>query len=126
MKNHPKAGFKIMAQIPAMKNYLPGIYMHHEMINGAGYPQGLKGVEIPLQARIISVADTFDAMTIDRPYQKGFSLEDSLNRIKSFVGTRYDGKVVEALVEACAEGQIGVGTVRLKSAPENSSQLKAA
>jgi HD-GYP domain-containing protein (c-di-GMP phosphodiesterase class II) len=128
MKTHPKAGYKIMAQIPAMKNYLPGILMHHEMVNGAGYPQGLKGAEIPLQARIISVADTFDAMTIDRPYQKGFSLEDSLNCIKSFVGTRYDGKVVEALVEACADGQIGIGTVRLKSAKpaENSSQLKAA
>ncbi len=115
MKNHPKAGYKIMAQIPAMKNYLPGIYMHHEMINGAGYPQGLKGAEIPMQARIISVADTFDAMIIDRPYQKGFSMEDTLNRIKSFVGIRYDGKVVEALVEACADGQIGVGTVRLKN-----------
>ena len=117
-----------MAQIPAMKNYLPGIYMHHEMINGAGYPQGLRGAEIPLQARIISVADTFDAMTIDRPYQKGFSLEDTLNRIKSFVGSRYDGKVVEALVEACADGQIGIGTVRLRTAVpvENSSQLKAA
>ncbi len=115
MKNHPKAGYKIMAQIPAMKNYLPGIYMHHEMINGAGYPQGLKGDEIPLQPRIISVADTFDAMTIDRPYQKGMSIEDALGRIKNFVGTRYDGKVVEALVQACAEGQIGVGTVRLRN-----------
>lgn len=125
MKTHPKAGYKIMAQIPAMKNYLPGIYMHHEMINGAGYPQGLKGAEIPLQAKIISVADTFDAMTIDRPYQKGFSLEDSLNRIKSFVGVRYDGKVVEALVEACADGQIGVGTVRLKNfqTEETASQV---
>lgn len=115
MKKHPTAGYKIMAQIPAMKDYLPGIYMHHEMINGAGYPQGLKGDEIPLQPRIISVADTFDAMTIDRPYQKGFPIEDTLNRIKSFVGTRYDGKVVEALVQACAEGQIGVGTVKLRS-----------
>ena len=128
MKTHPKAGYKIMAQIPAMKNYLPGIYMHHEMINGAGYPQGLKGDEIPLQPRIISVADTFDAMIIDRPYQKGFSMEDTLNRIKSFVGTRYDGKVVEALVQACAEGQIGVGTVKLRKEPlkKNSLQLKAA
>ncbi len=128
MKTHPKAGYKIMAQIPAMKNYLPGIYMHHEMINGAGYPQGLKGDEIPLQPRIISVADTFDAMTIDRPYQKGFSIDDTLNRIKSFVGTRYDGKVVEALVQACAEGQIGVGTVKLKNyrAEETVAQLLAA
>lgn len=128
MKSHPKVGYKIMAQIPAMKDYLPGIYMHHEMINGAGYPQGLKGSEIPLQARIISVADTFDAMIIDRPYQKGFSMTDTLNRIKSFVGSRYDGKVVEALVQACADGQIGIGTVRLKNfqTEENDTKVKAA
>jgi HD-GYP domain-containing protein (c-di-GMP phosphodiesterase class II) len=125
MKMHPKAGYKIMAQIPAMKDYLPGIYMHHEMINGAGYPQNLKGDEIPLQAKIISVADTFDAVTID---QKGMLLGDALNLIKNFVGTRYDGKVVEALVQACNEGQIGIGTVRLRNpqSTENSSQLKAA
>jgi HD-GYP domain-containing protein (c-di-GMP phosphodiesterase class II) len=127
MKTHPKAGYKIMAQIPAMKNYLPGILMHHEMVNGGGYPQGLKGAEIPLQAKIISVADTFDAMIIDRPYQKGFSMEDTLNRIKSFVGVRYDGKVVEALVEACADGQIGVGTVKLKNyQPEEIAPMVAA
>ena len=127
MKSHPKVGYKIMAQIPAMKNYLPGIHMHHEMINGAGYPQGLKGDEIPMQARIISVADTFDAMIIDRPYQKGFSMDDTLNRIKSFVGTRYDGKVVEALVQACADGQIGVGTVKLKNfQPEETADVSLA
>lgn len=128
MKTHPKAGYKIMAQIPAMKDYLPGIYMHHEMINGAGYPQNLKGEEIPLQAKIISVADTFDAITIDRPYQKGMILDVALNLIKGFVGTRYDGKVVEALVQACNEGQIGIGTVRLKNykTVEDSSQLKVA
>ncbi|MGI8469138.1 MAG: HD domain-containing phosphohydrolase [Pyrinomonadaceae bacterium] len=118
MKSHAQKGFKIMSQIPAMKDYLPGIHMHHEMVNGAGYPQGLKGVDIPLQAKIISVADTFDAMTTDRPYQKGMKVEDAVNRIKSFVGARYDGKVVEALVEACAEGQIRAGTVRLKSLVE--------
>ena len=115
MKTHPYRGFKIMSQIPAMKDYLPGIYMHHEMVNGAGYPQGIRGDEIPLQAKIISVADTFDAMTIDRPYQKGMTLEDSLSRIKNLVGIRYDGKVVESLVQACQEGQIGIGTVKLKN-----------
>ncbi len=116
MKTHPQRGYKIMAHIPAMKEFLPGMYMHHEMINGEGYPQGLRGEEIPLQAKIISVADTFDAMTTDRPYQKGMILDDALNRIKSFVGSRYDGKVVEALVHACAEGQIrAVGTAPIKS-----------
>jgi HD-GYP domain-containing protein (c-di-GMP phosphodiesterase class II) len=115
MKQHPKAGYKIMSQIPAMKEFLPGMYMHHEMVNGQGYPQGLRGEEIPLQAKIVSVADTFDAMTTDRPYQKGMNLEDALERIKSFVGSRYDGKVVEALIHACEEGQVRpVGAVRVK------------
>src|SRR5258708_37730329 len=94
MKKHPQKGFKIMSQIPAMKEFLPGMYMHHEMINGQGYPQGLKGDEIPLMARIVSVADTFDAMTTDRPYQKALKFEDAIARIESFVGTRYDAMVV--------------------------------
>lgn len=106
MKTHPQKGYKIMSQIPAMKDFLPGMYMHHEMVNGQGYPQGLKGDEIPLQAKIISVADTFDAMTTDRPYQKGMKTEEALNIIKSYVGIRYDGKVVEALIRACADGKI--------------------
>jgi HD-GYP domain-containing protein (c-di-GMP phosphodiesterase class II) len=113
MKGHPQKGFKIMSQIPAMKDFLPGMYMHHEMMDGKGYPQGLKGDEIPTQARIVSVADTFDAMTTDRPYQKGMSLEDAIERIKTFVGTRYDPKVVDALVAACESGQITPGRVRL-------------
>jgi HD-GYP domain-containing protein (c-di-GMP phosphodiesterase class II) len=117
MKQHPQKGYKIMSQIPAMKDFLPGMYMHHEMINGQGYPQGLKGDEIPLQARIVSVADTFDAMTTDRPYQKAFTLEAALERIESFVGTRYDGRVVAALVEACEQGQIAPGRARLTRRP---------
>ncbi|MBK9153137.1 MAG: HD domain-containing protein [Chloracidobacterium sp.] len=112
MKTHPQKGFKIMSQIPAMKDFLPGMYMHHEMVNGKGYPQGLKDEEIPLQAKIVSVADTFDAMTIDRPYQKGMLLPDALERIKSLVGTRYDAAVVEALIRGCEAGEIGQGIVQ--------------
>jgi HD-GYP domain-containing protein (c-di-GMP phosphodiesterase class II) len=112
MKTHPQKGYKIMSQIPAMKDFLPGMYMHHEMVNGQGYPQGLKGDEIPLQAKIVSVADTFDAMTIDRPYSKGMLLDEALERIRSFVGTRYDADVVEALVRGCKAGEIGQGIVR--------------
>ncbi len=112
MKTHPQRGYKIMSQIPAMKDFLPGMYMHHEMVNGMGYPQGLKGDEIPMQAKIISVADTFDAMTIDRPYQKGMELPAALERLRSFVGTRYDGIVVEALVDACQAGEVANGIVR--------------
>ena len=114
MKGHPQKGFKIMSQIPAMKEFLPGMYMHHEMVNGKGYPQGLTGDEIPLMGKIVAVADTFDAMTTDRPYQKAFKFEDALARIESFVGTRYDPAVVAALSEACREGQIRPGVVKLK------------
>lgn len=115
MKSHPQAGYKIMKNIPAMKDFLPGMYMHHEMVNGKGYPQGLSDEEIPLQAKIVSVADTFDAMTIDRPYQKGMELHAALERIKEFVGSRYDIMVVDALIKACADGQIGVGRVKLNN-----------
>jgi HD-GYP domain-containing protein (c-di-GMP phosphodiesterase class II) len=114
MKQHPQRGYKIMSQIPAMKDFLPGMYMHHEMINGQGYPQGLKGDEIPMQARIVSVADTFDAMTTDRPYQKAMTLAAALARINDFVGTRYDASVVAALVAACEAGQIAPGRARLR------------
>jgi len=114
MKKHPQKGYKIMSQIPAMKEFLPGMYMHHEMVNGKGYPQGLKGDEIPMMGKIVAVADTFDAMTTDRPYQKAMQFDDALARIESFVGTRYDPAVVAALSEACKEGQIKPGQVRLK------------
>lgn len=112
MKTHPQKGYKIMSQIPAMKDFLPGMYMHHEMVNGEGYPQGLKGDEIPLQAKIVSVADTFDAMTIDRPYSRGMQLQAALARLRELVGTRYESGVVEALVAACDAGEVANGIVR--------------
>ncbi|MEP7212396.1 MAG: HD domain-containing phosphohydrolase [Acidobacteriota bacterium] len=112
MKTHPQKGYKIMSQIPAMKDFLPGMYMHHEMVNGQGYPQGLTDKQIPLQAKIVSIADTFDAMTIDRPYQKGMLLPDALKRIGELVGSRYDPNVYEALVRGCDAGEIGQGIVR--------------
>ncbi len=112
MKTHPLKGYKIMSQIPAMKEFLPGMVMHHEMVNGKGYPHGLTGDQIPLQAKIVSVADTFDAMTIDRPYSKGMELQPALERLRSFVGTRYQSEVVEALIEACNAGEVANGIVR--------------
>lgn len=122
MKTHPVKGYKIMSQIPAMRDFLPGMYMHHEMVNGQGYPQGLSGEQIPLQAKIVSVADTFDAMTIDRPYSKGMMLNDALDRIRQLIGTRYDGAVVEALVRGCDNGEIGRGVVQSMAISERSGE----
>ncbi|HEU5239468.1 MAG TPA: HD domain-containing phosphohydrolase, partial [Pyrinomonadaceae bacterium] len=113
MKTHPQKGFKIMSQIPAMRDFLPGMYMHHEMMNGEGYPQGLRGDQIPIQARIVSVADTFDAMTTERPYQRAMDLGAALMRLKSFVGTRYDARIVAAFVAACEAGKIRPGVSRV-------------
>ncbi|MDX6445488.1 MAG: hypothetical protein QOH71_2562 [Blastocatellia bacterium] len=125
MKTHPQKGYKIMSQIPAMRDFLPGMYMHHEMINGEGYPQRLKGDQIPMQARIVSVADTFDAMTTERPYQRAMDLEAALTRLKSFVGTRYDARVVAAFIAACEAGKIrpGVTRVNRKQSDRPSSSL---
>ncbi|HUR98071.1 MAG TPA: HD domain-containing phosphohydrolase [Pyrinomonadaceae bacterium] len=124
MKTHPQKGYKIMSQIPAMKEFLPGMYMHHEMVNGQGYPQGLTDKQIPLQAKIVSVADTFDAMTIDRPYQKGMLLPEALERIKSLVGSRYDSSVVNALIRGCDAGEIGQGVVRFLVNAKNAEAEK--
>ena len=125
MKQHPQKGYKIMSQIKAMKDFLPGMYMHHEMVNGQGYPQGLKGDEIPLMGKIVAVADTFDAMTTDRPYQLAMKFEDAIKRIQTFVGTRYDAGVVSAFVAACEDGQIRPGSVKLKSRAARETQSAA-
>ena len=117
MKQHPQKGYKILSQIPGIQEFLPGMYMHHEMVDGQGYPQGLKGDEIPLMGLIVAVADTFDAMTTDRPYQRAMKFEDAVERIQSFVGTRYDERVVAAFTAACNEGQIRPGSVKLKKRP---------
>lgn len=126
MKQHPQKGYKIMSQIRAMKEFLPGMYMHHEMINGQGYPQGLKGDEIPLMAKVVAVADTFDAMTTDRPYQQAMKFEAAVERIQSFVGTRYDELVVAAFVQACEDGQIRPGSVKLKSRTSPGAKIPSA
>ena len=125
MKTHPQKGYKIMSQIPAMKEFLPGMYMHHEMINGEGYPQGLKGDEIPMMARIVSVADTFDAMTTERPYQRAMDFDAALTRLKSFVGTRYDAAWWRpSLPPAKPEGSApGVTRVKRKQSDRQSAPL---
>ena len=85
---------------------VPSTRAHHENYDGSGYPKGLKGEEIPLIARVITVADTFDAMTTDRPYQKAFTLEFALNRIRTMVNVKYDPKVVQAFSRSCEEGKV--------------------
>lgn len=96
LEQHPVFGAEIMRHIPMFKNMLPGMLHHHERWDGSGYPDGLTGHKIPLYGRIISVADTFDAMTSSRPYQETLTYEEARELIVGWSGTRYDPEVVKA------------------------------
>jgi HD-GYP domain-containing protein (c-di-GMP phosphodiesterase class II) len=95
MRLHPEKGVAILAPINQLRVVLPGILHHHERYDGAGYPKGLKGEDIPLEARIITVADSFDAMVADRPYRKGLSATEALAELRNCSGSQFDPKVVE-------------------------------
>jgi HD-GYP domain-containing protein (c-di-GMP phosphodiesterase class II) len=91
------------------------IRCHHEWVDGHGYPHGLRGEEIPLEARIMHVADAFEAMTSDRPYSDGVSVGDALAELRACAGTQFDSDVVEALVELVEHDELSV--LALKNAP---------
>jgi len=100
IKGHPALGASIMGPIRQLKDIIPGMRHHHEALDGTGYPDGLAGGEIPLMARIIAVADTFDAMTSDRLYQKAKDDDFVIQTLRRLSGSRYDPKVVQAFVKA--------------------------
>lgn len=104
MKSHVVKGAEIMQHIPQMKEMIPGIKYHHEKWSGGGYPDGLKGSSIPLLARIVGIADAFDAMTTDRPYQKAMSFEMAAKRIKELTPKVYDPAVTGAFLRAYEKG----------------------
>ncbi len=106
MKTHPVKGAAIMSAIPQLADVIPGMRHHHEKWAGGGYPDGLTGEEIPVQARIVTVADTFDAMTTTRPYQKAMEIDFVVERIKQFSGVRFEPSVVSAFVRAYEKGEI--------------------
>jgi putative nucleotidyltransferase with HDIG domain/PAS domain S-box-containing protein len=99
MREHPAKGAEILAPIKQMKEIIPTIRHHHEHHDGRGYPEGLKGEEIPPFARIIAVADTVDAMGSDRPYRKGLSTEAIIAELKRCSGTQFDPEVVDAFLK---------------------------
>jgi len=99
IKGHSKKGHDILAPLEQLASCLPGILHHHERVDGKGYPHGLKGEEIPFLARIIAVADTFDAITSNRAYRPAKAAEKALAVIKEVAGTQLDPKVVKAFKE---------------------------
>ncbi len=110
MKTHTTRGAEIMAPIRKLKHVIDGLRSHHERWNGSGYPDGLAGERIPLMGRVIAVADTFDAMTTDRPYQRPFSFEQAVARINELKGVGFDEQVVEAFNRAYMAGEFESGS----------------
>ncbi|MCX7793268.1 MAG: HD domain-containing protein [Thermodesulfovibrionales bacterium] len=100
MNLHPKYGAEILEHIKQLKDVIPGMRGHHEKYDGSGYPDGLKGEDIPLFARIIAVADAYDAMTTDRPYRKALSREQAFEELKKSSGRQFDPVVVNAFIKA--------------------------
>lgn len=98
IKSHPDLGVRIMGKVEFLESIVPIIRFHHERYDGKGYPSGLSGESIPLLARIVSVVDTFDAMTTDRPYRKAMSIEEALIEIERCSGSQFDPAIAAHFV----------------------------
>jgi putative nucleotidyltransferase with HDIG domain len=113
VKAHTVKGAAILRPIEMLNEVIPGVELHHEALDGSGYPYGLKGDQIPLMARIISVADSFDAMTTPRPYQAAMNPDYVLEVMQRLAGTRYDPDVVAALTALIGNGTLEVKKLRI-------------
>jgi HD-GYP domain-containing protein (c-di-GMP phosphodiesterase class II) len=114
MKTHTTKGANILRPVTQLAEMLPGIELHHEALDGRGYPYGLKGDQIPLLARVIAVADTFDALTTNRPYQQAHTPEQALQIIRNLAGKRLDPQAVDALMAVYARGDIKIQRFTIK------------
>jgi len=113
MKQHPTKGAQILEAVPKLKAIAgPGL-QHHENYDGSGYPDGLKGEEIPLLGRMVSVADAFDAMTTDRPYSKAMTFEAAVARLQFLSGKKFDSQCVDAMARAVASGELTAAKARV-------------
>ncbi len=103
IKKHPRVGYDIVKEITFLKKYAKAILYHHEHIDGEGYPDRIKGDKIPLFAKIISVADAYDAMTSDRPYRKALTKDEALAELKKYSGKNFDEKISSIMIEIIKE-----------------------
>ena len=112
VKAHTVKGASILRPIEALADLIPGVELHHESLDGQGYPYGLRGEQIPMMARIIAVADSFDAMTTARPYQAAMDADYVLEVLNRLAGKRYDPSAVNALIALVRRGKIVVKSPR--------------
>jgi putative nucleotidyltransferase with HDIG domain len=107
VRRHPMAGARMLRAVGAALEALPCVLFHHERWDGRGYPSGRARNDIPVEARILAVADSFDAMTSDRPYRAACPAEAALAELQRCAGTQFDPDLVEAFINACYEGDLG-------------------
>jgi HD-GYP domain-containing protein (c-di-GMP phosphodiesterase class II) len=112
VRQHPEVGAEILRPLRAFEGPEPAVLHHHEHFDGTGYPYGLKGSEIPLPARVVAVADAFDAMTSDRPYRAGIPVMEAFDRLDDDDGRQWDRDVVDAFLALYA------GTSKTADIPE--------
>jgi HD-GYP domain-containing protein (c-di-GMP phosphodiesterase class II) len=103
IRSHPEAGASLIEELRWAQQALPYVLWHHERWDGGGYPWGLRGAAIPLEARLVAVADAFDAMTSQRPYRGPMTREQALAELEAGAGTQFDPILAELFVEAWAE-----------------------
>jgi len=101
MRTHPVIGYQLVADIPFLRTAALVVRHHHEMFDGTGYPEGLRGEEIPLAARTFAVVDAFDAMTADRPYRPALALDEAVFELERMAGTQFDPEVVRVFAPIC-------------------------
>jgi HD-GYP domain-containing protein (c-di-GMP phosphodiesterase class II) len=99
IKTHPWTAAEILREIHALRGAIPAILYHHERYDGKGYPLGLRAEEIPLSARIVAIADVYQALVSDRPYRKAFSKKKAVEIIKKEMGTHFDPKVTKVFLK---------------------------
>ncbi|HEB74670.1 MAG TPA: HD domain-containing protein, partial [Candidatus Desulfofervidus auxilii] len=103
MKTHCEIGYSLAKAIPELNPIAEYILYHHERWDGKGYPKGLKGEEIPLLARIVTIVDAYSAMLCDRPYRKAMSKQEALEEIKKGAGGQFDPRLVELFLKIVGE-----------------------
>jgi len=98
IKAHSEIGATILKSIKSFEHLVPAVYHHHEMFNGGGYPSGIKGEQIPLHARIIAVADSFDAITSNRPYRNAFPIKEAMLELEQNKGIQFDPYIADIFI----------------------------
>jgi hypothetical protein len=108
VERHPQLGYELAASAPSLREVLPVILHHHERVDGRGYPDGLVGQSVPLEARVVAVADVWDALTSDRSYRAGWTPAVALAHIDAGRGTHFDPLVVDALIRWAADSDVRI------------------